>query len=91
MKDYFTDIGLNLIKLNKFSIKYFEFIMEELSIEKIEIVSGGALPFCASNGLGFMAGATTAGTIFGGGIGFVAGLAVGTLGGYIINQYGKPC
>jgi len=66
--------------------------MRELSIEKMEMVSrGGYLSFCASNGLGFQVGVTTAGAIFGGGIGFVAGLAAGTLGGYVINQFGKAC
>ncbi len=60
--------------------------MKELSIEKMEMVSGG---ICHSNTLGFFAGAVVGATVVGGPIGFVVGL-VGSFGGLILNYIGDP-
>jgi hypothetical protein len=66
--------------------------MTELSIEKMEMVSGGWFSqYCQSDSLAFAGGAILGGTIAGGGIGFVVGLAVGSAGGLAISYFGNKC
>ncbi|WP_040671228.1 hypothetical protein [Nitritalea halalkaliphila] len=67
--------------------------MKELSIDnRMEMLSGGLLnQYCQSDSVSFLAGATLAGTIAGGGIGFVVGLGVGAFGGLAITYLGKRC
>ncbi|MGY6559770.1 MAG: Blp family class II bacteriocin [Nitritalea sp.] len=66
--------------------------MKELSMDKMEMVNGGLLSqYCQSDSVSFLGGATLAGTLAGGGIGFVVGLGVGAFGSLAITYFGKPC
>jgi hypothetical protein len=62
--------------------------MNELTIERMEMVSGG---ICQSDSLSFLAGATFMGTVLGGGLGFVGGLIVGEIGALYITYNGEAC
>lgn len=76
-------LQINFLNLNNKNMK-------ELSIEKMEMVSGGWFSqYCQSDSLAFLGGATLGGTIAGGGIGFVVGLGVGVAGGLAISAWGN--
>ncbi|GHB45501.1 Blp family class II bacteriocin [Mongoliitalea lutea] len=66
--------------------------MKELSIDRMEMVSGGLFSqICKSDADYFFLGSVAAGIICGGGVGYAVGLAIGGIGGDLVRKYAKDC